>query len=110
MIYFRFRPSQWAVDSVGSSTGRRRAGVIVERPRERQVSFGTTTRKLASIADGPSMRLLGLLGQAWVRLFPPRDEDAASQARRFERQLPNLAAELRYLAASASTDERRSDR
>jgi len=56
------------------------------------------------------MRLLGLLQQARLRLFAPRDEDAASIARRFAHQMPNLAAELRYLAASASTDERRSDR
>ena len=110
MIDVRFRTSQWAVDSVGASTGRLRAGVTAERPRERQMAFGTTARKSASIADGLTMRLLGLLRQARVRLFAPCDEDAASVARRFEHQMPNLGAELRYLAASASTDARRSDR
>ena len=109
-IDLRFRPSQWAVAGIGSGSGARRAVVNVERPLGSKPSRRPAPGNPATFADGASIGLLAALRCGWARLVAPRDQDAAGLARRFESQMPNLAAELRYFAALDSIDERRGGR
>jgi len=105
-IDVRFRPLRWAVAGVGSGSTGPRVGGAVERPFGSKPSRRPATRGPATLADGAPIGLLSALRRGWTRLVAPPDQEAASLARRFESQLPNLAAELRCFAALDSIDER----
>ena len=75
-----------------------------------EASGRTATRGPAAVSRGASSGLLSSLRRRWAGLLAPREQDAASLARRFESQMPNLAAELRYFAALDSADKHCSGR
>lgn len=99
-----FRQSQWWVYGINAAeralldvephtTG---AGYPPDAPES--FSVGLTTRLLRRAQDA--------LRQLWQRLAIRREPDLLEYARSIEREMPNLATELRFIAAhrSAATD------
>ena len=109
-IDFRFRPSPWAVASIGPGPSARDSRVAVERPLASKPSRHAGLRSPSALTGGASIGLMPALRRGLTRLVEPGDQDAGSLARRFKSQMPNLAAELRYFAALDSIDERRGGR
>ncbi|MEP7056209.1 MAG: hypothetical protein ABI809_00345 [Caldimonas sp.] len=95
-----FSPSRWSVDAIDPA-GPAASGIASRTP-------GSRAADAAAGFAAPSIgqRLGALLGRVWPRVESTRADDILQVANRVEHEMPNLAAELRYIAGRCPAPHR----